>query len=360
MKLHYTKILLFFFPLNILVTSYHAHNNKNKPSITPRYTQRYTSRVLSKCDIRSSVYDNDAKMKSVKENFDRQTSQRFDEYEERMKGKRRKRKEERDKNIQEIIEKDRMHKLLAEKVEKGCLKYGCGLGGVAASVGLFGGFGIYGWKSAALAAVKNAALAECAEAGKNVVISGIIEKFGVSTMGEQALKTFFTATNYTDVSNISHLIYSQYETTCISLSSATVGPEPICISVWENLLAGFGGKGELFKEIRIIEKTVKTIVSSAEKAAGEALEKATEGVIKTSTATIESTYTSLQIAIIASVVALLIIALVMIIIYLVLRYRRKKKMNKKAHYTKLLNQKIYSFKRLNPFLCFMSSRCLNT
>ncbi|KOB62534.1 hypothetical protein PFHG_04050 [Plasmodium falciparum HB3] len=339
-----------------------AHNNKNKPSITPRYTQRYTSRVLSKCDIRSSVYDNDAKMKSVKENFDRQTSQRFDEYEERMKGKRQKRKEERDKNIQEIIEKDRMHKLLAEKVEKGCLKYGCGLGGVAASVGLFGGFGIYGWKSAALAAVKNAALAECAETGKNAVISGITNEFFVSTLGNQPLKTIFTSINYNDVYNISHLIYSQYKTTCISISPTpgTVGSDSICISVWDKFLPGVEVKGKFVSDMYAIEATVKTIVSSAEKAAGKALEKATEGVIKTSTATIESTYASCQIAIIASAVALLIIALVMIIIYLVLRYRRKKKMNKKAHYTKLLNQKIYSFKILNPFLCCMNSRCLNT
>ncbi|KOB85525.1 hypothetical protein PFDG_01021 [Plasmodium falciparum Dd2] len=301
-------------------------------------------------------------MKSVKENFDRQTSQRFDEYEERMKGKRQKRKEERDKNIQEIIEKDRMHKLLAEKVEKGCLKYGCGLGGVAASVGLFGGFGIYGWKTAALAASKNAALAECAEAGKNAVISEITNEFFVSTLGNQPLKTIFTAINYNDVSNIYHLIYSQYKTTCISTSSTPVtgGPETFCISIWNKSLSGLGSNGVFVEETKVIETTVRTIVSNAENVTAEALKKATEDVIKTSTATIESTYASCQIAIIASVVALLIIALVMIIIYLVLRYRRKKKMNKKAHYTKLLNQKIYSFKILNPFLCCINSRCLNT
>ncbi|EUR74242.1 hypothetical protein PFBG_01598 [Plasmodium falciparum 7G8] len=46
MKLHYSKILLFSIPLNILVTSSHAHN-KNKPSITSHHTPRYTSRVLS-------------------------------------------------------------------------------------------------------------------------------------------------------------------------------------------------------------------------------------------------------------------------------------------------------------------------
>ncbi|ETW36561.1 hypothetical protein PFTANZ_02726 [Plasmodium falciparum Tanzania (2000708)] len=420
MKLHYSNILLFFFPLNILVTSYHEHNNKNKSSITPRYTQRYTSRVLSKCDIRSSIYDNDAQMKSVKENFDRKTSQRFDEYEERMKGKRQKRKEERDKNIQEIIEKDRMHKLLAEKVEKGCLKYGCGLGGVAASVynknkiyitphhtttttlrmlseygvhtsiykndenmkslkenfdrqtsqrfeeyeqrmirkrkkykeqcdkdiqkiiekdkmdkslaekvetgclkygcglggvagsvGLFGGFGIYGWKTAALAASKNAAVADATAKGVAKAIDLVKSTFDVQNIAGQPLKTFFTATNYTNKKLISESIYMQYQSTCLYVDAVPVTgvPEPICISIWDKSLSGLGSNGVFVKETEVIETTVRTIVSDAKTVFGEALEK---------------------------------------------------KMNKKAHYTKLLNQKIYSFKILNPFLCCMNSRCLNT
>ncbi|KOB86421.1 hypothetical protein PFDG_02075, partial [Plasmodium falciparum Dd2] len=58
MKLHCSKILLFALALNILLTSYYAHN-KNKPSITSHHTPRYTSRVLSECDTESSIYDND-------------------------------------------------------------------------------------------------------------------------------------------------------------------------------------------------------------------------------------------------------------------------------------------------------------
>ncbi|ETW32018.1 hypothetical protein PFFCH_00544 [Plasmodium falciparum FCH/4] len=68
-----------------------------------------------------------------------------------MNEKRQKSKEQRDKNVQKIIEKDKIEKSLTEKVEKGCLRCGCGLGGVAASVGLFGGLGTYGWKTAAIA-----------------------------------------------------------------------------------------------------------------------------------------------------------------------------------------------------------------
>ncbi|KYN92983.1 rifin, partial [Plasmodium reichenowi] len=96
------------------------------------------SRLLSEKDMQSSSYDNDADIKSVMQQFDDHTSQRFEEYEERMKDKRQKHKEKRDKNIEQIIKKDKMDKSLAEKVEIGCLRCGCGLGGVAASVGIFG------------------------------------------------------------------------------------------------------------------------------------------------------------------------------------------------------------------------------
>ncbi|ETW41247.1 hypothetical protein PFNF135_04389 [Plasmodium falciparum NF135/5.C10] len=340
MKLNYTKILLFFFPLNILVTSYHAHNNKNKPSITPRHTQRYTSRVLSECHIQSSIYDNDEEMKSVKENFDRHTSQRFDKYEERMKGKRQKSKEERDKSIQEIIEKDRKDKLLAQKVEKGCLRCACGLGGVAASVGLFGGLGIYGWKTTATAtamelakeAAEQAGVAAAAKAGKNAVIAGLKE-FGVEKIADQSLVSYFITTEYTNVRDIALAINKHYS------PSSCIIPDPgadnsICPWVMRNFVSQ-GNSASTYKSIEI---GVTSIVSDAEPVATAAAQQATDEVIQRSIAVVDAKYVIFQNAIIASVVALLIIVLVMIIIYLVLRYRRKKKMNKRAHYTKLLNQ----------------------
>ncbi|SOS78653.1 PIR protein, putative [Plasmodium sp. gorilla clade G1] len=342
MKLNYTKILLFFFPLNILVTSYHAHNNKNKPSITPRHTQRYTSRILSECGIQSSIYDNDAEMKSVKENFDRQTSQRFDEYEERMKVKREKRKEERDKNIQEIIEKDRMDKSLAEKVEKGCLRCGCGLGGVAASIGLFGGLGTYGWKTAATAtamelakeAAEKAGAAAAAEAGKNAVIAGL-EELDVSTLNGQTLVSYFATMDYTNAINIARVINIEYEpSSCIIGRGVSGAEKPFCSWVMRNFVSQ-GNGASTYKSIEI---GVTSIVSNAQTPAAEAAKKATDEVIQRSIAVVDSKYAICQTAIIASVVALLIIVLVMIIIYLVLRYRRKKKMNKKQQYTKLLDQ----------------------
>ncbi|ETW39110.1 hypothetical protein PFTANZ_00172 [Plasmodium falciparum Tanzania (2000708)] len=136
MKLHYSKILLFLLPLNILLTLHQVHS-KNKPYMTQRLTQ--TNRSLCESDTESSIYDNDEEINSVKEIFERQMSQRFEEYEERMITQRQKRKEQRDKNIQKIIHKDKMEKNVEEKIEKGCLMCGCGLGSVAGSVGLFGG-----------------------------------------------------------------------------------------------------------------------------------------------------------------------------------------------------------------------------
>ncbi|ETW44907.1 hypothetical protein PFNF135_00682 [Plasmodium falciparum NF135/5.C10] len=357
MKLHYTKILLFFFPLNVLLTSYHAHN-KNKASITPHHTPITTSRVLSECDPYMPNYGNDDDMKSVKEHFDRQTSQRFEEYEERMKDKRQKHKEERDKNIQEIIKKDRMNKSLSEKIEKGCVRCGCALGGVAASVGLFGELGIYGWNAAAtataVAAAKEAAIVEGAAAAKakgakegvNALIKWLGE-MGVSTLDGKELGSFINPENYTNAIFISKSVQVKYNgSNCLPLFSRTrSGPvdlEPFCTWLQKNSAAAAKVQRSGVSENFLVETTVKEIVAKAtthaEEAVEKAIEEATATLTKQKTSEIAATCMGYQTAIIASVCALLIIALVMIIIYLVLRYRRKKKMNKKAQYTKLLNQ----------------------
>ncbi|CZT98240.1 rifin [Plasmodium falciparum NF54] len=348
MKLHYTKILLFFFPLNILLTSYHAHN-KNKPYITSRHRQTSTSRVLSESDPYMLNYDNDDDMKSVKENFDRQTSQRFEEYEGRMKDKRRKCKEQCDKDIQEIILKDKMEKSLAEKVEIGCLRCGCGLGGVAASVGIFGTVAVKELAKTATAAavaaaqeaVKDAAMAATikavgAAAGKEFVIAGL-KQMGVSTLDGKELGTYITATNYTNVKNIAHAINTQYEPSSC-LITVPVDSKPICTWVRAKEGAARVIQGKQFSTQETIKVAVTSIVSDAENVAAAAEQQATKDAIKASTLAVDSKYAICQNAIIASVVALLIIVLIMIIIYLVLRYRRKKKMKKKAEYTKLLNQ----------------------
>ncbi|ETW35107.1 hypothetical protein PFTANZ_04190 [Plasmodium falciparum Tanzania (2000708)] len=315
MKLHYTKILLFFFPLNVLLTSYHAHNN-NIAYITP-HTSTTSSRVLSECDIRSSIYDNDADMKSVKEIFDRQTSQRFEEYEERMKGKRQKRKEERDKNIQEIIEKDRMDKSLAEKVEKCCLICGCGLGGVAAGVGIFGAIAVNEWtKAATAAAVQNGIEAGIAKAIKelgNIVQLSQFELFDWSSI--------ITATTYYKPMELVPIVSKAYYACTDSKDASNY--------LFCQATKAMGEEPNV-NPIKVISQEAAKIAAEAGKAA-KATEKAQIGEV---TIASSNAYTAIG----YSVTAILIIVLVMIIIYLILRYRRKKKMNKKSQYTKLLNQ----------------------
>ncbi|CDO62061.1 rifin, partial [Plasmodium reichenowi] len=294
-----------------------AHNNNNEQYIIPHHTPKYTSRLLSECDIQSSIHDNDEDIKSVKENFHRQTSQRFEEYEERMKVKRQKHREERDKNIQKIIDTDKREKSLAEKIEKGCLKCGCGLGGVAASVGVFGGLGIYGSEMAATAAGAKAA---GADAGVQTLISGINDGLGLKELHNASLAKFITIETYNDVDLISKGVIAFYE----SFSEAELTSEKYI------LLSGY----------QIMEKAErdKLLVQLAKSSVAEAVDKASKETIRFTTTETSAASTQLYSAIGYSVLAILIVVLVMIIIYLVLRYRRKKKMKKKDQYTKLLNQ----------------------
>ncbi|CZT98022.1 rifin [Plasmodium falciparum NF54] len=312
MKLNYTKILLFFFPLNIL-----ANNNKNKPSITQRHTPRYTSRVLSECDIRSSIYDNDAEMKSVKETFDRQTSQRFEEYEERMKGKRQKRKEQRDKNIQEIIEKDRMDKSLAEKVEKVCLRCGFGLGGVAAGVGIFGAIAVNEWTKAALVAAAQKGI----DAGIKSALKGLEKIYELSDFSYLKWSAMVTPTTYDQPMDLIAIVTKAYNM-CDDVEAAKG-------SLFCQAMEGIANEPD-----GCPVKTFSQMAVDAAEAAGKVSKTTEEAGIALANNTSYNSY----IAIAYSVTAILIIVLIMLIIYLILRYRRKKKMNKKLQYTKLLNQ----------------------
>ncbi|EUT67474.1 hypothetical protein PFAG_06108, partial [Plasmodium falciparum Santa Lucia] len=335
-------------------------HNKNKPSITPNHTRTTTSRLLSEYDTESSIYDSDEEINSVKEIFERQTSRRFEEYEERMITQRQKYKEQRDKDIQKIIHKDKMEKNLAEKIEKGCLRCGCGLAGVAGSIGLFGAVAINIWKPGAITAAIAKAIAEgtanisaagvkAGEAtGKVLVISGL-KRIGISTLDNHLLESYFATTSYNNITNITQAVSSEYVQKCISASSGSMSFRlvdthrhiPICRSVWnQTSVVSTTNQGISFKEV--IQRTVQNIVTKAEGPANTAAEIARENAINAIKAqeadVINTLFMSKQTAIIASVVAIIIIALVMIIIYLILRYRRKKKMKKKAQYTKLLNE----------------------
>nr|SPJ13388.1 rifin PIR protein, putative [Plasmodium sp. DRC-Itaito] len=299
-----------------------AHN-KNKPYTTTHQTPIYKSRQLSEGDIQSSIHDKDTGMKSVMQQFVDRTSQRFEEYKERLKEKRQKRKEERDKKIQEIIEEDNREKSLAEKVEKGCLRCGCGLGGVAASVGVFGGLGVYGSKTAAWAAITKAAKAAGIEAGLKEGLERVIAIAGDSL--------------HDKVGAIPTDEILQSLTTGISDDNLRLYDIFKCIS--SNVQGQLRGKHDLFFEAvdKMAQKPLtdfNEINAVPAKAVTDAVAKGNADAI----AAAHAEYAHLYSAIGYSVLAILIIVLVMIIIYIILRYRRKKKMNKKAQYTKILNQ----------------------
>ncbi|ETW39337.1 hypothetical protein PFNF135_06281 [Plasmodium falciparum NF135/5.C10] len=132
-----------------------------------KHEKNTTTRLLCECDLYTSIYDNDPEMILVMENFNKQTEERFHEYNERMQEKRKICKEQCEKDIQKIILKDKIEKELteklealetniktediptcvceksvADKVEKTCLKCGGILGvGVTPSLGLLGEIG---------------------------------------------------------------------------------------------------------------------------------------------------------------------------------------------------------------------------
>ncbi|CDO61880.1 rifin [Plasmodium reichenowi] len=315
MKLYFLKILWFFILLNILVISYHVYN-KNKPSNTPHHTQ--TNRSLCEGDTQSSGYDKDEEMKSVMLQFDDRTSQRFEKYEERMKEKRQKHKEERDKNIQEIIQKDRMEKSLAEKVEKGCLMCGCALGGGVLPVwGLVSGLWYATWSQY----VTKTAIQKGIEAGIAKAILGVKSTVKLDVLGGVALDKLFTAKTFKNKMFFFEKIYGQY----LSMEqSGTLNTNAFFTSIKP-------------KSAYNTSNVVQTITERASDIAVEA-GNAAKTVQADELAKITAESSQLYSAIGYSVLAILIIVVVMIIIYLILRYRRKKKMSKRAQYTKLLNQ----------------------
>ncbi|SOS79551.1 PIR protein, putative [Plasmodium sp. gorilla clade G1] len=316
MKLHYSKILLFSLSLIILVISSSNAHNKNKPYITP-HTPTPTSRVLIECNIYMPNYDNDPYMNSVMENFHKQSEQRFHEYDKRMIKNRQKRKEQCDKDIKEIIEKDKINKSLAEKVEKGCLKCGYGLGGVAASISLLGTVVVNELTNASTAAAVDLAIQKGIESGVKVVINAIKDQAAFAELKSVPWSNFINGSNYNTVHEL------------LKAFGAAID------STGENCATPYNGR---------FGQVCNAILTDPDGWLGpiaEAGEKASTSTIKSVKAAnlseLSTTSTHLYSAIGYSVIALLIILLVMVIIYLILRYRRKKKMNKKLQYTKLLS-----------------------
>ncbi|ETW37310.1 hypothetical protein PFUGPA_02721 [Plasmodium falciparum Palo Alto/Uganda] len=278
MKVNYSKILLFSLPLNILLSSY--ANSKNKPYITP-HTPNTTSRVLNKCDINTSIYD-DPDMKFVKENFYRQTSQRFEEYEEH-----------------------KIEKTLAEKVEKVCLMCACGLGGGVAPVwSLVSCLWYEKWSQYIIAKVLEEAIDDSNEAGIAKAIEGLGSLHELGKLVGDNWSNIVTPETYSNP----------------NLPSSALQ--------WVNITMCYNESNENVLFCNAIQQTRQNVFVPASKVAADADEagkiaySATEKseLLKTASAT-----NALSTAIISSVLSIIVIVLVMVIIYIILRYIVEKK-----------------------------------
>ncbi|CDO62001.1 rifin [Plasmodium reichenowi] len=370
MKVHYINILLFAFPLNILVNSH-----KKKPS----------TRLLCECDLYLPNYDSDQEMTDVMENFSKQTQQRFHEYDDRMKEKRKQCKEQCDKECQKIILKDKLEKelmdkfatlqtdiqseaiptcvcekSLADKMEKECLKCTQNLGGIVApSSGVLAGIAegaLYAWKPGALDAAIKAAIAKGADkilavanaaglkAGKELVIESLKE-LHVDYFWTEMSNTILEMSHYNEVANLTAVISNAKYEAC------KVASTDIYETMCEPFEKGFGITDELGNYTSLaktagtneaIAKTLNEILAEAEGVAEAKVADVTAAetaIIKEAQEkAIDAASTQLYSAIGYSILAILIIILIMVIIYLILRYRRKKKMKKKLQYIKLLKE----------------------
>ncbi|CZT99709.1 rifin [Plasmodium falciparum NF54] len=337
MKVHYINILLFAFPLNILV------NTHKKPSITPHHTPKIpTTRLLCECELfEPANYDSDPQMRAVMDNFSKQTQQRFHEYDESLQSKRMQCKDKCDKEIQKIILKDKLEKQMkqelttletkittddiptciceksvADKMEKGCLRCaGVFSGGVAPSVGLLGGIGVYGWKMGAPTVAMELAKQAGIEEGVKTVIAQIkgISIFNPYLESVECSK-YITKLNYDNVSGLMKAVQAAIKSTG-ETCEANSG-DIVCETIYNK-----------------VERFLPVV-----QAGKQATTTTTETVKNAALDTIESTATTCTTAITASIIAIVVIVLIMVIIYKILRYRRKKKMKKKLQYIKLLEE----------------------
>ncbi|SOV77357.1 rifin PIR protein, putative [Plasmodium reichenowi] len=332
MKVHYINILLFALPLNILVTLYHVNSPHKKPHTTPHHTP--TTRFLCECELYAPAnYESDPQMKEVMDNFNKQTQQRFHEYDQRMKTTRQKCKDKCDKESQKIILKDKMEKeltekfatlhtdittediptcvcekSLADKVEKGCLKCGGILGTAAPEFGLIGGNFVHA------AAVKSS-VDWGIKIGMETAISDlkVLSALG-RLIGNTKIETFVTSKNYFHKMSIIQFLQKVNIEKCQNGSNAN---QSFCNFVTRNGVTKLVERGASIAE--------EAQLMGAEAASEKFAQMTNAGAIFSD-------------PVVISAIVVVTIAVILLIIYLILRYRRKKKIKKKVQYIKLLNQ----------------------
>ncbi|SOS76164.1 rifin [Plasmodium sp. gorilla clade G1] len=361
MKVHCYNILLFSFTLIILLLSSSQVNNQMNHHNTAhmKNTEPIKSyRSLCECELYTSIYDDDPEMKEIMHDFDRQTSQRFEEYNERMNKNRKKCKEQCDRDIKNIILKDKIEKELkqelttletnigtndiptcvcdksvADKVEKTCLKCGYTLGGAVPELGLLCGYGAYELVQVAIGAAEKAAIAEGAKVGIaegiKVALQELTSKFYMPTLNGKLLSAFINAKNFKDPNFFSGPIMEDF----IEMQTSSIDKSGGILSFVETTSGGNQDKA-----MQIISGTSSKIAKQAGQAAERATIETTNALTLQKTAEATSASAIFSNPIVISFIVLVIIVITLLIIYLILRYRRKKKMNRKLQYIKLLKE----------------------
>ncbi|ETW31713.1 hypothetical protein PFFCH_00853 [Plasmodium falciparum FCH/4] len=332
-------------------------NHHNTPHIKNREpTKSYRS--LCECELYTSIYDNDPEMKEIMNDFDRQTSQRFEEYNERMNKNRQKCKEQCDRDIQNIVLKDKIakelkqqlttletnidtndiptcvcEKSLADKVEKTCFKCGGVLGGGVPELGLLCGYGAYELVQVAIAAgvasAKKAAIEAGTQAGIQATIQGLTNKLYIPTLNGQPLSVLINANNFKDPYFLSGPIIGEY------IDGIRDGIDKLN-GILSFIHDRFSGNPD--KIMKSISATTSDIAKKAGQVAEQMTAETTEALTLKNTAEATSASAIFSNPIVISFIVVVIIVIILLIIYLILRYRRKKKMKKKLQYIRLIKE----------------------
>ncbi|ETW41638.1 hypothetical protein PFNF135_03793 [Plasmodium falciparum NF135/5.C10] len=315
-------------------------------------------------------------MKRVMQQFVDRTTQRFHEYDERMKTTRQKCKDKCHKEIEKIILKDKLEKELNEKLltlqtdiqsdsiptciceksledkmEKECLKCAQNLGGIVApSTGVLGeiaALAVNAWKTTEIAAVIAAAEKAGAAAGLKAgnahgmkVATHLLEQLDLKILGIDNFGSFFSKEYIIDIPKVVNIIATKRAGVC-GASGKNLG-KIICNNI-DLKLGTLKPDGTNGPPVRLaVEQRLNYILekatSSANAQAAKVAATKTAALEAKNIAAVEATTTPYYTPIIVSIVAIVVIILIMVIIYLILRYRRKKKMKKKLQYIKLLEE----------------------
>ncbi|SOS81746.1 PIR protein, putative [Plasmodium sp.] len=361
MKLSYLNILSCYLPLNVLLLLSQINKQWNHYNTTQIKNTKLTTtntRLLCECDLYTSIYDNDTDIKKVMDNFDRQTSQRFEEYNERMIKNKQKFKEQCNKDIKKIILKDKIEKELAEKlstlktdicahdiptcvceksladkVGKICLKSWYNLGSNVPLLGLISGIEFYtvalqratevataaGEKAAfkaAIVAIEKTIRDAIIAAPRSFIANGILSPELQGTAAAEVLVPALSA-EFSASSSLNPVsLISSY----LKVSSTLETTHTI------NVNASNAANQSLF--------AAAAAGAEASKKVGPAVAASTKQIKLSQLFTFEKFFSS---SLGISIIVIVSIVIILLIIYLILKYNRKRKIKKKLNYIKLLN-----------------------